>query len=226
MLHDPVAADHWHRLASDFAGFQAVLLDAAGEIVAGCNSAPLAWDGTDGGLPDGWEDQFLRSVHGADAGMPPDTLGAIQVTVRPDRQGARLSGLMVQAMRANARAHGFRAVIACVRPTEKERYPLTPIERYAAWTREDGLPFDPWIRVHVRLGGRIVRASPASVRYDAPLASWREWTGMVFPDSGPYLPAGAAAPVEVDVDADRGVYLDPNVWVVHALEARAASGER
>jgi hypothetical protein len=32
-------------------------------------------------------------------------------------------------MRAGARAAGYRAVIANVRPTDKERYPLIPIER-------------------------------------------------------------------------------------------------
>ncbi len=103
------------------------------------------------------------------------------------------------------------------RPTDKVRYPLTPIERYAHWTRADGLPFDPWIRLHVRLGGRIVRASPASMRIEGTAAEWREWTGLELPDSGDYLPAGAAAPMTMDVEADRGVYLDPNVWVVHEV---------
>lgn len=217
MLHDPVAGEHWDRLLDPFAAFQAALFDPAGELVAAGNGAPLAWDGTDDGLPDGWEAQFLRSVEGFDSGVLPDTLGAIQVTVRPDRQGGGLSGVMLGAMRANARLHGYRALIACVRPTAKERYPLIPIERYARWTREDGLPFDPWLRVHVRLGGRIVRASPASMRYDAPLDSWREWTGMVFPESGEYLPQGAAAPVVADVETGRATYEDPNEWVVHAL---------
>ena len=62
-------------------------------------------------------------------------------------------------MRANARLHGLRRLIACVRPTLKDRYPLVPIERYLEWRRDDGLPFDPWIRLHVRLGGRIARAA-------------------------------------------------------------------
>jgi GNAT superfamily N-acetyltransferase len=217
MLNDPVANEHWGRLRDDFADFQLVLLDEAGEIVAANNSAPLAWDGTDAGLPVGWDDQLLRSVAGHDARVPWDALGALQVTVRADRQGSGYSGVMVNAMRANAAARGYRAVIACVRPTDKARYPLIPIEVYARWTRPDGLPFDPWIRLHVRLGGRVAHASPASMRIEGSVAEWREWTGLDFPGSGDYLPEGAAAPVSVDVDADRGVYLDPNVWVVHGL---------
>lgn len=217
MLNDTVANEHWGRLLADFAEFQLVLLDTTGEVVAGNNAAPLAWDGSDDGLPDGWDDQLLRSVGGLDAGTRPDTLGALQVTVRRDLQGAGHSGVMVNAMRANAAAHGYRAVIACVRPTDKVGYPLIPIEQYARWTREDDLPFDPWIRLHARLGGRIVRAAPASMRIEGSVADWRAWTGLAIPGSGDYLPAGAAAPVAVDVAADRGVYLDPNVWMVHAL---------
>lgn len=33
----------------------------------------------------------------------------------------------------------------------------TPIERYVAWTRADGEPFDPWIRVRTRRGGVVMR---------------------------------------------------------------------
>ena len=63
-----------------------------GDLVAGLNSAPLAWDGTDAGLPHGWDDQFQRSVDGLTAGPAPDTLGALQIVVGPERQGSRLLG--------------------------------------------------------------------------------------------------------------------------------------
>jgi GNAT superfamily N-acetyltransferase len=217
MLNFPVANGSWHHLPEDFAAFQLALADGAGEVVGAVNSAPLPWDGTDEDLPAGWDEQMERSVGALATGAAPGALGALQIMVRPDRQGQGLSGVLLEAMRANARAHGLPALLACVRPTLKERYALIPIERYAAWTRDDGLPFDPWIRLHVRVGGRLVRPSPASMTLRASLAEWAEWTGLVFPDSGDYLPAGAAAPVRVDVEADEGVYHDPNVWVVHAL---------
>ena len=158
---DAAAADNWDRLFEQWPDYQLCLFDGDGRLVAAHNSAPLAWDGTYDDLPAGWDDQFVRSAADEDAGRVVDTLGAIQVVVDPVVQGSRLSGVMIEAMRANARVHGLRALIACVRPTLKARYPLTPIERYAAWTRDDGLPFDPWIRLHVRLGGRVVTPSPA-----------------------------------------------------------------
>ncbi len=79
------------------------------------------------------------------------------------------------------------------------------------------MPADPWLRVHVRAGGRVVRTSPASMTIEGTVAEWREWTHLELASSGSYVPDGAAAPVEIDVEDDRGVYHDPNVWVVHAL---------
>ena len=37
-------------------------------------------------------------------------------------------------------------------PNRKHRYPLTPMEKYITWTNGEGLPYDNWLRVHVRLG--------------------------------------------------------------------------
>jgi hypothetical protein len=92
------------------------------------------------------------------------------------------------------------------------------LERYAAWLRDDGEPFDPWIRLHVRLGGRIARPSPASMRITGTVVDWESWTGMTFPETGEYVVPGAAAMVQVDREADLGTYLDPNVWIVHRVD--------
>lgn len=137
--------------------------------------------------------------------------------MKTERRGTGLAELMLAAMRANAIANRLGAVIACVRPTIKPLYPLMPIERYAAWTRDDGLPFDPWMRLHVRAGGRVVRPSPQSMTFRHPIGEWESWTGLSFPESGPYVVAGACQPVEIDLEAGIGVYHDPNVWVVHDL---------
>jgi hypothetical protein len=55
------------------------------------------------------------------------------------------------------------------------------------------------------------------MRMEGTIAEWRAWTGLPFPVSGLYTVPFAAAPVDIDLEADRGVYLDPNVWVVHWL---------
>jgi hypothetical protein len=131
------------------------------------------------------------------------------------QQGRGLSGLIIQGMaRAAARA-GLECLIAPVRPTWKERYPLAPLERYAAWLREDGLPFDPWIRLHVRLGATILGLAPRSLDVRGTLSQWEEWAAMAFPASGDYVVPGALVPVTMDRELDEGRYIEPNVWMRH-----------
>ena len=90
-------------------------------------------------------------------------------------------------------------------------------DRFAAWVREDGLPFDPWLRVHARAGARIVRVCHESMRVSGTVAEWEEWAEMEFPESGDYVVPGALTTVRIDREADLGLYVEPNVWMHHPL---------
>ena len=215
MLHDAVVDRHWHLLDDALARWQLLLLDRDDAIVASANSAPFAWDGTSTGLPDGWDDQLERTSRDREAGTAPTILGALQIVVSADRRGSGLAGRMVDGLRWRAGAAGLRGLVACVRPTDKHRYPLIPIDRYARWTRPDGAPFDAWIRLHVRLGGRIDRPAPRSMTIRGTVAEWEAWAGMAFPESGAYVVPLATRPVMIDREADVGTYHDENVWIVH-----------
>jgi hypothetical protein len=127
----------------------------------------------------------MRAVQ--DVAPPPTALSALAAEVDTAYQGSGLSRLVILTMAALARGHGLRSLVAPVRPSWKDRYPLTPIGRYAAWRRPDGLPLDPWMRVHARIGGRILRPEPRSLHIVAPVQDWQAWTGMAFPEDGPYV---------------------------------------
>jgi hypothetical protein len=88
---------------------------------------------------------------------------------------------------------------------------------YVARTRDDGLPADPWLRSHVRLGGEIVKVCPASMTIPGSLAQWRSWTGLPLDSSGAIEVPGALVPVHVSIEHDHAVYVEPNVWVRHRL---------
>jgi len=112
-------------------------------------------------------------------------------------------------------AAGLGSVIAPVRPTLKQRYPLIPIEEYVAWRREDGAHFDPWIRLHERVGGEIIAPAPASMVMRAPVADWEGWTGMRFPADGEYVFPEALGTLVVE--AGIGTHIEPNVWIRHSV---------
>jgi hypothetical protein len=97
----------------------------------------------------------------------------------------------------------------------KHRYPITPIEDYIRWRREDGQLFDPWMRVHERLGARVSAALPRSMRITGTVQEWETWTDMAFPESGDYIFPEGLAPLHIDRSADLGSYWEPNVWIVH-----------
>jgi len=217
MHHGSTSDRLWGHMAESFGSYQLALTDVGGALVAVARSMPLAWDGSTEDLPAGWDAQFERSVAGFDAGVAPDTLGAIMIVIDPEQRGSGLGSVMVSALQARARLSGFHTLIACVRPTLLGHYPLIPIDQYATWTRADGLPFDPWIRIHVRLGGRLSRPEPRSMHIRGSVAEWETWTGMAFPASGSYVVPGACAPVTIDRGSDVGTYHDPNVWIIHDI---------
>jgi GNAT superfamily N-acetyltransferase len=202
---------YWGRLYDDHPDFQLGLLDGD-ELVAELHSLPAAWDGSVEDLPPGWDDVFTRAF---ESGREPTALFALAISVLPERQGEQLSSVMINGMRDAARQAGLRALAAPVRPTRKADYPLIPIERYMQWRRGDGAHFDPWLRIHERVGGRIVAAAPESMTMVAPVSDWEEWTDMQFPEDGTYVFPGALAPLEVRDGV--GTHVEPNVWVVHDL---------
>jgi GNAT superfamily N-acetyltransferase len=203
---------HWAKLRAELPQLQLVLWDDRADRVVGRGSTIPAREAE--GLPGGIDDMLDRWF-GAGPRPEPDVLSALVAVVDRGRQGEGLSRLLLEAMRGLAAREGFRSLIAPVRPTWKERYPLIPLERYARWTRQDGLPVDPWLRVHARLGAELLETCPASMRIEGTAAEWEGWTGMVFPEDGSYVVPGALVPVEVR--AGRGVYVEPNVWMRHGV---------
>lgn len=90
------------------------------------------------------------------------------------------------------------------------------MEDFLARRRDDGLPSDPWLRTHERLGARVVKVAPFSMTIVGSLAQWESWTGAPLVD-GANVVRGALAPVLASTGSDIGVYVEPNVWVEHTV---------
>ena len=126
---------------------------------------------------------------------------------------------MLDAMRTATSRAGLAELVAPVRPSAKHQVPGLSMSDYLKRNRPDGLPEDPWLRVHMCVGARVDRIAPVSMVIAGALAEWRAWTGLSFDIGGSMKVPGALALVEVDVSNDHAVYVEPNVWVRHQLTA-------
>lgn len=219
VTQDPVGNAHYGRISDELPEYVLFAEDERGEVVAHAHSVPFALHAEGRGeLPArGWDEMLVWAFGDLGRGVRPDTVGAVSVVVDPRLQGRGLSALMLSEMRANARAHGFSEVVAPVRPSAKHLEPHTPIEEYARRVRPDGLPGDPWLRVHARAGAAVHAVAPASMTVAGSLEQWRHWTGLPFDTRGDIEVPGALVPVRCEPELGYAVYVEPNVWMRHAL---------
>ena len=219
MLHDPIGDLYYSRL--EHYGHHALIAVEHGEVVARAFAVPFAM-GTEVRRPvlpaAGWDGVIRWAWLDALAGRAATHLSALEIIVAPAHRGTGLADRLLEALKHSARDHALPTLVAPVRPSRKHEEPRTSMAVYAARTRDDGLPVDPWLRLHVRAGGRIHGVCPHSMTISGSLDGWRSWTGLTLETSGDFEVPGALTLVHVDVEQDHAVYVEPNVWVVHELD--------
>jgi GNAT superfamily N-acetyltransferase len=210
----------WPAIYERFADWQLVACDAlTGDHLAHANAVPFAWDGSLASLPQTAVELVRRATEHQREGRRPTALGALQVVVRPALQGRGLSTRVLRAVAALTAGRGIAHLFAPIRPNRKARAPLVPFATYVRRTLADGLPADPWQRVHARLGARPVGIAPAWLTVVAPAYEWEAWAGMCFVASGRYPVPGALAPVAIDLERGCGRYVEPHLWMHYRLAA-------
>ena len=218
--HDLTAREYWEAYASSFPDFVFGLYDKAKkEIIARSICIPVRWDGDLSDLPEeGWGWALKNGVENKGK-LDPNYLCAIEISIAQEYKGQRLSYFLLEEMAKKAREIGVATLLAPVRPSMKTQFPLIPIDQYIKWPGPGGLPFDPWLRVHSRFGGELIKPCLRSMNFDHPVQDWEEWTEQKFPGVGRYCVEGALEPLEVydKNGALYGRYTEPNVWIAHQI---------
>jgi len=219
MLHDPTA-NLLDDCYTDLPDFQFVLVDDddVNTPLALGNSIPLEWNDKVENLPDdGWDWALQKGIKDFKSGNKTNLLCALQIVVFGDNRGKGISTYAVEGMKQIGRDHGLTQLIAPVRPSRKSEFPELPMDEYILKSNGLGFPYDPWLRVHVKIGAKIIKPCHHAMRITGTIAEWENWTGIKFDESGKYVIPGALVPVEIDLENDLGTYVEPNVWMVHEL---------
>ena len=217
MREDPIGVKYWGYLFSWFPELQFILLNEKLKPMACGNSIPFDWDGIEDNLPAGWDGVLEKGISDYQNKISPNSLSALAIVIHPDFRGKGLSELMVKEMKRLAMKSKIKKMVAPVRPSLKHKYPLIPMEEYIKWVKEDGTPFDPWIRTHWKTGASIIKVAKSSMVIPSSIENWEEWTGMKLPSSGRYIVNEGLVPLKVDRVTNTGVYIEPNVWMKHYL---------
>lgn len=194
-----------------------LVLTSNDKLIAAGFTVPLVWDGTTSDLPSSIEDVLTRGLRSKRENVTANTLVPIGALVDREAQGQGLSSQILIEMKKFALESNLSSLVVPVRPTLKAKYPLQSIHEYVKWKNADGFLYDPWLRVHERLGAEIIKVADCTLEVRDSLDKWGEWTNMIFPVSGEYVVKGALSPVIVDINNAQATYREPNVWMQHPM---------
>jgi len=208
------------KLYELYPDFQIGLLNnKTDELIGIVNTIPLIWtkplselsnDGVSWVINTGINEQY--DVASA------NVLCAISITIADHHRNKGISKILLQYLKHIACYKKYISLIVPVRPTLKSLYPLISIDKYIQWTNNDGLIFDPWLRIHVALGAHILDVCNRSACITASIEQWEAWTGVPFPGDGAYVIKDALAPVYIVHQKNQGTYIEPNVWVSYPID--------
>jgi GNAT superfamily N-acetyltransferase len=218
MRQDPIANLFYRNLVDAFPEHQLVALNEHAKVIGKVHSVPMSWDGTIENLPlRGWDAVLERAFASAFVESECQTVSLIEAFLSPHYAGRGLSSKILVAAKENAARMGYRDLLGPIRPTGKAAFPHESMLTYIARLDGDGLPVDPWLRTHVRLGGEVMKVCPVAMTIPGTVTQWRDWTGLDLASSGGVEVPGALTPLHVSVEHDHCVYIEPNVWVRHEL---------
>lgn len=191
-----------------------IRLSSNQRLVAFANGALIPVDCTTDFLPDdGWH-FGLNARYSSES---PTALCLLSANVHPDFRNLRFSSCLLNAAKAIAKEKNLKHIIVPVRPSKKSDFPDLSIEQYLNKKTDDGFPFDPWLRTHVRLGAEILNICHRSVVAKGSVAKWQEWLNRKFSVSGSYSIPEGLVQLKIDIERNIGIYCEPNVWVRYKL---------
>nr|VFJ91622.1 MAG: Acetyltransferase (GNAT) family [Candidatus Kentron sp. LFY] len=214
LFEDPgIVAYYQSRLWEIFPAYQIVITDEKdkGKPIGILNTMPLTWREPLENLPGEGFDWALGCPE-----MGGNWHCLMYGVIMPEYRGHGLSEKMLRFAKRMGQARGHQGTIAPVRPTRKQDFPHMPMEVYLDKRHEDGRVYDPWLRLHLSLGARVIKVCHRSMTVRLPLDEWHKYGAVPSEENqGELIVPGGLVPVKKIPDEDIGLYEEPNVWMLH-----------
>lgn len=208
--------NYWDRLEKYFPKYQQFLIDDADDIIGFMNTVPFHFNDKLSDLPmDGWDWMLAKGISDYDNKIRPLYLGGLQVIVRTEYQGKGYSKEIIKHAKKVIQSYHLQNLVIPIRPTQKHLFPRMPMHMYMKKKKENKI-YDPWIRTHVNGGAEIIKVCEHSMLVEGDVPFWELLLGSKVQKSGDYILEGALSPIHIDVENNKGKYVEPNIWIKYS----------
>jgi hypothetical protein len=202
---------YYEELLECYADCQLCLVDlASGYVVATINAVPLFLENPKVLESGGWDWVVERAYHTKH--LTPNIMAGLAVSVPSIHKSQGFARLMLSAVKSLAESRGLAGPIIPVRPSLKGHHPDVPMADYLSWTDSQGRPYDPWLRSHINMGGKMIGLCEHSMVIEEPIGFWETWMNRHCDKSGAFEIPGGLVPVQIDLAHGVGRYTEPNIW--------------
>jgi hypothetical protein len=199
-----------------------------GDLIGHGVAAQIYWDGTAENLPDGWQGSVRVSYQNEQVDhKEPNSLVGLFIFVEENYRKHGWAHNIIEEMKRVGERNRLPQLIIPLRPPSryKKEYASMPMSEFAALKREDGQPLDHWVRLHVRLGAKVLGVSNTSHQHAFPLKDFhQQFPAPVIKQSGYTLVQqrdGGWYNVYADLERDFVLVNQGCVWVQHPLSGDA-----
>jgi len=213
LFQSEIVKNCWPTIEKYFPEFQLFIIDDNDNLIGFLNTLPIYWDQPLSELPDeGWDWLVNKGIHGYETNIKPNCLGGLQIIVCKEHLGKGYSKILIAEGKKVIMKFGFENFIIPIRPTFKSKFPEMEMNAYIN-LKQDQKTYDPWIRVHLTSGAKIIKICPRAMHIFGNIEMWEQLKGQKILNSGNYLIEGALNPVSIDVENDFGEYFEDNIWI-------------
>jgi len=210
-----IIKNNWQIIEKYFPDHQLYLIGPDDELIGFINTVPIFFDQSLDLLPnEGWDWLVNKSISGYQNKVTPNTLGGLQVIITKKNQRKGYSKFIIAEAKNIMRNNGYEKFVIPIRPTLKKNHPDMSMVDYLHLKNENKI-YDPWIRTHVNSDAKVISICHKSMNINGDIKFWESLMNKKIQHSGYHNVDGALNPVDIQIDANKGVYYEENIWIAY-----------